>query len=249
MVTTIPVQMEQTAATAASGSTIDDSTTEQSPAPEITSVRKAQHDATEEPAAKRRRTAQNHTVAAESTSLSIPSSAMPTPEGPKKRWVARGWHAKQYSALAEAAWTNFPLLEFQQEHQKTREEVWDVFFGVIQLPMLKQPGRGAGASRGGLGEERMKDMKSLEKEGRNNIREEDERQRKADIEDEKMDKNAKAEELLCKNCKIKCARRPATIAEARADVRAVIEEFNRRSGVLERMVEKAKKKEAREHTE
>ena len=227
---------------------IEDSTTGRSPSPEITSVRKVQHDAADEPAAKRRRTAQDHTVAAESTSLSIDSPAMPTPEGPKKRWIARGWHAKQYSALATAAFQNFPFAEFQQAHEKTREEVLDVFNGVIQLPLLQHPGRGAGASRGGIGEDRMKGMRSLEKEGRNNIRKEDERQKKAQAEDEKRDKNARPEDLVCKNCKIECTRVPATIAEAQADVRAVIEEYNKRAGVLERMIKKAEK-EALEHTE
>ncbi|MCJ1385166.1 hypothetical protein MMC17_008287 [Xylographa soralifera] len=244
-----PVQMERTAAPAAPGGTVEDPTTERSPPPEITSVRKVQHDATDEPAAKRQQTARIHTVAAESTSLSIHSPAMHTPEEPKKRWTARGWYSKQYFALADAAWNNFPFAEFQEAHQKTKEEVWDVFMGVIRLPLLKIPGRGTGVARGGLGEDRMKEMRSLEKEGRNNIREEDERLRKADTEDEKRDRNAGAEAILCKNCKIKCTRRPATIAEAQADVRAVIEEFNRRSAVLERMLEKAKEKEARESTE
>ncbi|MCJ1286131.1 hypothetical protein MMC26_005474 [Xylographa opegraphella] len=245
----VEVEMERTAATAASGSTSDyqsaDLSTERSPPPEIISVRKIKHDAPKEPAAKRQRTEENHNVVSETASLSIPSPAIQTSEEPKKRWTALGWHAKQYFALANAAWDNFPLLEFQQTHQKTRQEIWDVFMGVIRIPLLQFSGRGSGVPRGGLGEARMKEMRSLEKEGKINIREEDERQRKADAEDERMDKHAGPDGLLCKNCKIKCTRRPATIAEAQEDVRAAIEEFNRRSGVLERMKEKA----ARENAE
>ena len=117
------------------------------------------------------------------------------------------------------------------------------------MPLLNIPGRGTGVSRGGLGEERMKEMRSLEKEGRNTIREEDERQRKADVEDEKKDKSDGPEGVLCKNCKIKCTRRPATIAEAKADLRAVIEEYNRRAGVVERMIEKKEEEEGHEKTQ
>ncbi|MCJ1401988.1 hypothetical protein MMC11_005207 [Xylographa trunciseda] len=247
------VQVERTAAPEASNSTarpqIENPAAERSPPPEITSVRKVQHDAPEETAPKRRRVAENHVVAANSTSSSTHGPSTQTPEVPKKRWTARGWYAKQYFALADAAWNNFPFQEFQETHKKTREEVWDVFMGLINLPLLKAPGRGSGVPRGGLGEDRMKEMRSLEKEGRNNIREEDERMRKQDAEEERKEKIAGPHAVLCKNCKIESVRRPATIEEAQADVRAVIEEFNRRSGILERMIEKAREKEARENTE
>ena len=205
-----------------------------------------QHDAPEEPSAKRQRTAKSQIAAAENTSASIGSSTGSSANAaqvPKKRWIARGWHAKQYFELANAAWENFPFDEFEQKHQKTRSEVWDVFNGIIRLPTLQHAWRKTGVPRGGLGEARMKELRSLEKEGKKNMREEDERQRKHDIEDEKLDKNAKPEDLVCKKCKIQCTRRPASVAQAEEDVYEAIKEFNRRAGVMERMRAKAKENE------
>ncbi|MCJ1392568.1 hypothetical protein MMC18_005438 [Xylographa bjoerkii] len=234
--TMLPVQMERTAAPIASSRTDEDPTTERSPSPEITFVRKVQHDASDEPAPKRLRVAGNDIVAAGSTSLSSHATTMHTPEAPKQHWIARGWYAKQYHALANAAWDNFPLVEFQEAHQKTRQEVWDVFMGVIRLPLLKIPGRGPGVPRGGLGEVRMKEMRLLEKEAQRTIQAKDEKIRK-EVEEAR---NRPSQTVLCDNCKKEYTRMPTTIAEAQAGVRAAIEEFNRRSDILQAMIEMEK---------
>ena len=210
---------------------VEDPIIERSPPLEILAVRKVRHNSTEKPPSKRQRI-QHKKVATGTQSTSNVGPTMSDPEEPNKRWTARGWHAKQYFALANAAWTNFPLAEFQETHKKTRAEVWDVFMGTIRLPLMNAPGRGPGVPRGGLGEERMKDMRRLEKEAQRNLRKKDEKVRDEVEEAKKLPNKT----VLCDRCKKNCAPVPATIAQAQAAVKAAIEEFNRRSDILQAMV-------------
>ena len=81
-----------------------------------------------------------------------------------KRWTARSWTASQYAALAQTCESSFPFSSFETLHNKSRAEVVEVFSAVIQMPLLAHSGRGLGAARGGLGEERVKERRGKERE-------------------------------------------------------------------------------------
>ena len=102
----------------------------------------------------------------------------PERESGSKRWAARTWTSRQYVDLAEQTWLSFPVEDYMRKHNKTLLEVREVFMGIVRLPALAQAQRGVGLPRGGLGEERMKEFRKMEKEAIQASREEADREEK-----------------------------------------------------------------------
>ncbi|MCJ1448497.1 MAG: hypothetical protein MMC23_009014 [Stictis urceolatum] len=80
----------------------------------------------------------------------------------EKGWSSRHWYASQYYDLAEMAWENFPMDAFMKKHGKSKKEVDEVFRSVIDMPLLAKADRGPRKSRGGLGEDMVKERRQKE---------------------------------------------------------------------------------------
>ncbi|MCJ1247530.1 hypothetical protein MMC30_004744 [Trapelia coarctata] len=163
-------------------------------------------------------------------------------QDPNKRWSARSWTARHYHDMADMAERAFPFHEFMRKHNKTEKEVREVFSGVIRTPQLLQAQRGVGLARGGLGEERMKEYRVMEKETTQNVRAEAGREKRDDEEEEKRQKEKPKKEALCDNCKKKkVAGGPKTIAEAREAKDAKHRELTQALKVYDKMVDNERK--------
>jgi len=163
-------------------------------------------------------------------------------QDPNKRWSARTWTARHYHDMADMAERAFPFHEFMRKHNKTEKEVREVFSGVIRTPQLLQAQRGVGLARGGLGEERMKEYRVMEKEMIQNVRAEAEQEKRDEEEEERGNREKPKKEALCNDCKTKkVAGGPKTIAEAREAKNAKHREFTQALKVYDRMVDKERK--------
>ena len=128
------------------------------------------------------------------------------------------------------------------KHNKTEKEVFEVFNGVIRTPQLLQAQRGVGLARGGLGEERMKEYRKMEKETIQNVRAEAEQEKKHEEEEDRRKKEKPKKEALCDDCKKKkVTGGPKSIAEAREAKDAKLREFTQAQKVYDRMVDKERK--------
>lgn len=186
---------------------------------------KRPHPDTDGPITKRQNTGHESETAAATTNVPAQAILVPAaapPRATRKGWTARHWYATHYADLADKAWRDFPMAEFCQQHGKTEKEVGEVWTGVIDQPLLAKAGRAAGEPRGGVGQSR---MKAWEEETKRTIRQND-----AEVAEEVT---GQSKHLLCRDCKEKPATKPATIEEARADVKAALREFNRLSDILE----------------
>ena len=158
-------------------------------------------------------------------------------ENGSKRWTARTWTCRQYVDLAEQTWLSFPVEDYMRKHNKTLLEVREVFMGIVRLPALAQAPRGVGLPRGGLGEERMKEFRKMEKEAIQATREEADREEKLEVADEKLMKEGKLSAVLCGDCKKKVVK-PTTKDEAAANMLAAFKEYGKATKIYERLAAK-----------
>ena len=83
----------------------------------------------------------------------------------KKGSTSKPWNCKQYADLIEEIYNHFPFEDFAERHSKTAREVADVFDAVVAMPILDHSAAGQARVRGGVGGQRVKAYKAMEKEG------------------------------------------------------------------------------------
>lgn len=88
----------------------------------------------------------------------------------------------------------FPYDEYMRKHNKSEQEVREVFSGVVMVPILQHVQRGVDPLRGGLGEQRMTQYREMEKETMQNIRAEA-RQERMEEDKENRRKNRMAKHI------------------------------------------------------
>ena len=161
--------------------------------------------------------------------------------GKGKQWSARTWTANQYYMMGKEAFDHFPFRDFMEKYGKSKEEVFEVWSGVISMPVLAQSSRAAGEARGGLGEQRMKEYRArlhaMLAESKAEAAAADEALNKRKIE-EYVKAKMEADEKKAKTP----IKKPKTLAEALEQMEAANKESAKALKVYEKLKDKEEKK-------
>ena len=69
-----------------------------------------------------------------------------------------------YADLAQEAENSFPFAQFAEKHSKSPREIRNVFSAIVTSPLLQHSAQGLDKVRGRVGQQRVRDYRTAEKE-------------------------------------------------------------------------------------